>query len=164
MCCNDVMILPRRVGARPTGAFLPSKQSIAAIVATRGNPNCHAILRGSSSGPNYEAPFVQEAASNLSTKSMTPRLMVDCSHGNSSKDPAKQPLVAQSIAEQVASGSNAVFGVMIESHLEGGRQNLSDEPLTYGQSITDGCLSWNDTVPVIEELASAVRKRRALAK
>ena len=160
----DIAIAAIQAASHPHHFLSVTKQSIAAIVATRGNPNCHVILRGSSSGPNYESSFVQEAANDLRAKSMTPKIMVDCSHGNSSKDPAKQPLVARSIAEQVAGGATEVFGVMIESHLEGGRQNLSDDPLIYGKSITDGCLCWDDTVPVIEELADAVRKRRTLAK
>jgi 3-deoxy-7-phosphoheptulonate synthase len=143
-----------------------TKQGLSAIVATRGNPDCHLILRGASAGPNYHAEAVQRSAAALAGAGLGPRLMVDCSHGNSGKNPAKQPAVARDLAGQIAAdagpGPAAIFGVMIESHLVGGRQDrTAGGTLTYGQSITDACLAWPDTVPVLHELAAAVRARRA---
>ena len=138
-----------------------TKQGLSAIVATRGNPDCHIILRGSSKGPNYQAEPLAAAIAPLSKAGLSPRVMVDCSHGNSRKDPARQPAVVHDIAEQISAGSRDVSGVMIESHLVGGRQDrLPGTPLAYGQSITDACLAWDATVPALEELASAVRARR----
>jgi len=139
-----------------------TKQGLSAIVATRGNPDCHVILRGSNHGPNYDAEAVGRAVHALEKAGLPPRLMIDCSHGNSKKDPHRQPEVAKNLAGQVREGSHAIVGVMLESHLVGGRQdNVRGRSLTYGQSITDGCLGWDETVPVLHELAAAVRQRRA---
>ncbi len=144
-----------------------TKEGVAAIVSTRGNPDCHVILRGASSGPNYEAPFIARTVDSLRKAGLPERVMVDCSHGNSSKDFARQPLVAASLAEQIAGGDRAIRGVMLEGHLVGGRQNLPPagatpaHPLTYGQSVTDACLGWADTVPVLDGLARAVNARRS---
>ena len=133
----------------------------AAIVATRGNPDGHVILRGGKDGPNYSAEHVARACQHLVANELPSRLMIDCSHGNSSKDHARQPLVAKDIAERVAAGSHDVLGVMLESHLVGGRQDHAPgKPLVYGQSITDACLGWQDTLPVLESLARATRTRR----
>ncbi|WP_437970301.1 3-deoxy-7-phosphoheptulonate synthase [Sorangium sp. So ce260] len=161
---GDVQIAVDAVrAAREAHHFLSvTKQGISAIVATRGNSSCHVILRGSQRGPNYAAEHVREAADRLTKAGLPRRLMVDCSHGNSQKDPARQRIVAESLAEQLRSGSRDILGVMIESHLVGGRQDLAPgKPPTYGQSITDACLGWNDTVPVLELLAQGVRDRRA---
>jgi 3-deoxy-7-phosphoheptulonate synthase len=137
-----------------------TKQGLSAIVVTRGNPDCHVILRGSSAGPNFGAEDVARAVASLDKAKLPPRLMVDCSHGNSRKDPTRQPAVAHELAAQIARAST-IFGVMIESHLVGGRQDrVEGKPLVYGQSITDGCLAWTDTLPVLRELADAVRARR----
>jgi 3-deoxy-7-phosphoheptulonate synthase len=139
-----------------------TKQGLSAIVATRGNPDCHIILRGANGGPNYDAATVARAVAALEKANLRPRLMVDCSHGNSRKDPQRQPAVAHDLAEQIRVDGRALAGVMIESHLVGGRQDPKPgQPLTYGQSITDACLAWGDTVPVLRELADAVRVRRA---
>ena len=139
-----------------------TKQGLAAIVATRGNPDCHLILRGAAGAPNYDAEAVALAVASLEKAKLRPRLMVDCSHGNSRKDPERQPAVARDLAAQIRVDGRALGGVMIESHLVGGRQDPKPgQPLTYGQSITDACLAWNDTVPVLRELADAVRARRA---
>jgi 3-deoxy-7-phosphoheptulonate synthase len=143
-----------------------TKQGLSAIVATRGNPDCHIILRGSSSGPNHGAEDVARAVASLERAKLPGRLMVDCSHGNSQKDPKRQPAVARDLAAQLRAGGagkpSPVFGLMIESHLVGGRQDcVSGKPLVYGQSITDACLAWPDTLPVLNELAEAVRARRA---
>jgi 3-deoxy-7-phosphoheptulonate synthase len=138
-----------------------TKQGLSAIVVTRGNPDCHIILRGSGAGPNYEAEHVQRAVERLQRSHLPPRLMIDCSHGNSRKDPARQPAVADEVARQVRAGRSDVFGVMIESHLVAGRQDcVPGKPLVYGQSITDACLAFTDTVPVLRGLADAVRARR----
>lgn len=138
-----------------------TKQGISAIVATAGNDSCHVILRGGNSGPNYAAADVDQVSAQLKKAGLPHRVMVDCSHGNSSKDHARQPIVAHDIATQIAAGSEQIFGVMIESHLVEGRQNQQPgQPLAYGQSITDACISWETTEDVLEELAAAVRERR----
>jgi len=140
-----------------------TKQGLSAIVVTRGNPDCHVILRGSGAGPNFGAEDVARAVASLGKAKLLPRLMVDCSHGNSRKDPTRQPAVAHDLARQIATASSSpIFGLMIESHLVGGRQDcVPGQPLVYGQSITDACLAWSDTVPVLRELAATVRARRA---
>jgi 3-deoxy-7-phosphoheptulonate synthase len=138
-----------------------TKQGLSAIVATRGNPDCHLILRGASSVPNYDAGAVGRAVAALEKAKLPGRLMIDCSHGNSRKDPLNQPAVAHDLAGQLRAGDRAIAGVMLESHLVAGRQNPAPGGgLTYGQSITDACLGWTETVPVLRELAEAVRARR----
>ncbi len=138
-----------------------TKQGLTAIVATRGNSDCHVILRGGAGKPNFDAEAVAEAKALLAKAKMVERLMIDCSHANSGKDPRRQPEVAASIAEQIAGGSDAIFGVMIESFLVGGRQDhVPGQPLVHGQSITDACLSFADTEPVLRVLADGVRRRR----
>jgi len=148
--------------ARNAHHFLSvTKQGLSAIVATRGNPDCHVILRGGNGAPNYDAASIEKATTALTAAGLTGRVMVDCSHGNSRKDPRNQPAVAHDLAEQVKAGSRSIIGLMIESHLVGGRQNCEPgKPLTYGQSITDACLAWEETLPVLEELAGAVRASR----
>jgi 3-deoxy-7-phosphoheptulonate synthase len=139
-----------------------TKQGVSAIVATRGNPDCHVILRGAVSGPNFGADAVARAVALLNTAGVAARVMIDCSHGNSGKDPKRQPLVVRDVAAQIARGSRSVGGVMIESHLVDGRQaSGAGSSLVYGQSITDACLGWDATVPLLDELAVAVRQRRA---
>ena len=162
----DIALEAVQAASHPHTFLSVTKQGLAAIVHTRGNTSCHVILRGGKqTGPNYGADAVADVTRQLVAKNLTPRVMVDASHGNSDKDHRRQPIVAQAIAEQVAGGSTQVFGVMIESHLVGGRQDHKPgEPLTHGQSITDACLGWEDTVPVLEALAAAVRARRALAE
>ncbi len=151
-----------RAAAHPHHFLSVTKQGIAAIVATEGNDACHVILRGgTASGPNYDDAHVTAATDRLTEVGLNPAVMVDCSHANSGKDPRKQPDVAASIAARVTAGSRSIFGLMIESHLVGGRQSFTDPAdLTYGQSITDGCVAWEDTVPMLESLAAAVRARR----
>jgi 3-deoxy-7-phosphoheptulonate synthase len=151
-----------RAGAHPHRFLGVTEQGLGAIVATRGNPDCHVILRGGQSGPNYDAASVEKAATALRDAGLAPRLMIDVSHGNSGKDHRRQPLVAADIAAQVAQGQHAIFGVMMESFLVEGRQDLvSPSTLRYGQSITDACMSWETTVAVLGELAQAVRDRRS---
>ncbi|MGH3012030.1 MAG: 3-deoxy-7-phosphoheptulonate synthase, partial [Gaiellaceae bacterium] len=138
-----------------------TKQGLAAIVVTRGNDACHVILRGGHRRPNYHSEDIEQTAKALVRAGLPPRIMVDCSHGNSGKDHTRQPAVARDLAAQVAEGSRHVFGLMIEGHLVAGRQDVrSGEALTYGQSVTDACLGWDDTLPVLDDLAKAVRARR----
>ena len=152
-----------KAAAHPHRFLSVTKQSVAAIVATRGNEDCHVILRGGHNSANYDVDSVNAATTLLESKGMHARVMIDCSHGNSGKDPTHQPMVAQNVAQQLAHGSSAIFGVMLESHLVGGRQEIAaPETMTYGQSVTDACLNWDETVPVLESLAEAVRQRRTL--
>jgi len=137
-----------------------TKQSVAAIVSTRGNDDCHVIMRGGSDSPNYDAESLASASALLRKNRLHPRLMVDCSHGNSLKDATNQLAVGAALADRIASGESTVFGVMIESNLEEGRQDVvPGQPLAYGQSITDACLGWKDTIPLLETLAQAVKQR-----
>jgi len=133
-----------------------------AILHTRGNRDCHVILRGGSDAPNYTEAEIAVALGKLRAAGLPERLVVDASHGNSEKDHARQPAVGADIARQIGAGNAAIVGVMLESFLAEGRQDLrASMPLTYGQSITDACMSWDTTVGVLDELAGAVRARRA---
>jgi 3-deoxy-7-phosphoheptulonate synthase len=143
------------------------KNGQVAIVDTKGNKDCHVILRGGKT-PNYDAASVAAACKDLAAAKLTPALMVDCSHANSSKQYERQQDVARDIAAQVAGGSHCVFGVMIESHLVAGAQKFSpgkDDPatLTHGQSITDACLGWEASLATLGELSAAVTARRKAA-
>ncbi len=151
-----------RAAAHPHRFLGVTEQGLAGIVATRGNPDCHVILRGGQSGPNHDALSVQKTLSALRDAGLPARLMIDTSHGNSEKDYRRQPLVAREIAAQVAQGEVGIIGVMMESFLVDGRQDLVDPArLVYGQSVTDACMGWDTTVPVLRELAEAARRRRA---
>jgi 3-deoxy-7-phosphoheptulonate synthase len=134
-----------------------TKDGVSAISQTQGNDTCHVILRGGSkSGPNYTAPFVEEAVLALRKKKLPERVMIDASHANSQKDHSKQKEVVQAICEQLKQGSPHLCGVMLESHLLEGKQDyLRTDSLTYGQSITDTCVSWEDTLPMLDQLAQA---------
>jgi 3-deoxy-7-phosphoheptulonate synthase len=137
-----------------------TKAGHSAIVSTAGNEDCHIILRGGKQ-PNYESASVDAAAKSLAEAGIPARIMIDCSHGNSGKDPANQVKVGQDVAAQIASGETRIFGVMVESHLKAGRQDLlPGKELVYGQSITDACIGWEDTRGLIDVLAEAVRQRR----
>ena len=139
-----------------------TKQGISAIVATSGNDSCHLILRGASNGPNYSETAIKAATKKLRAADVTGRVMVDFSHGNSNKDHTRQVLVAEDICRQLANGSKRICGVMVESNLKAGKQALKDAAsLEYGLSVTDACISWEMTEPVLESLAEAVRQRRA---
>lgn len=161
-----------------------TKPGVVAIVGTVGNEDCFAILRGGKKGTNYDAQGIKEAREALEKKGMNSRLMVDCSHGNSLKDHKNQPKVAHAVAEQIEAGETSIMGVMIESHINEGKQSSSDhilsfancsspgaqkvpkegkEGLKYGVSITDACIGWEDTETVLAELAEAVKKRRKLS-
>ena len=139
-----------------------TKGGHSAIVSTVGNKDCHVILRGGKQ-PNYDTESVDQAAQMIEKAGVLPRLMVDASHANSSKDYRKQPLVIDDVAKQMEAGDDRIFGVMVESNLVAGRQDLvPGQALTYGQSITDGCIDWDASVAVLDRLAAAVRKRRSL--
>ncbi len=138
-----------------------TKYGHSAIVETAGNPDCHIILRGGKE-PNYSAAHVAEIKSQLEASQLRQKVMIDFSHANSSKQYRRQMVVSDDVCEQIAGGENAVFGVMIESHLVEGRQDLVDgKAATYGQSITDACIGWEDTEKVLRQLADAVSARRA---
>ena len=137
-----------------------TKSGHVAVFKTAGNEDCHVILRGGKS-PNYDAAGVEAACKELAAAGVAQRLMVDFSHANSSKQYQKQHEVAQDVARQLAAGERRIVGVMVESHLNAGRQDLlPGKELKYGVSITDACLGWDDTVKLLETLADAVRKRR----
>jgi 3-deoxy-7-phosphoheptulonate synthase len=136
-----------------------SKEGVTSILSTTGNENCHIILRGSNSGTNYSRENIKEAVAILKNTNLIPRLMVDCSHGNSMKDHQRQLLVVDAVCEQLMAGATEIFGVMLESNLIAGKQSpLQNRNLTYGQSITDACISWEETAPQLEKLALAVRR------
>jgi 3-deoxy-7-phosphoheptulonate synthase len=139
-----------------------TKGGRSAIAATTGNDDCHVILRGGSK-PNYDAASVETASAELARAGVTPRIMIDTSHANSSKKPENQPLVAADICNQISGGEQRIVGVMIESNLIAGRQDVvPGKALTYGQSITDGCIDWSTTVEVLNRLADAVAARRTV--
>jgi 3-deoxy-7-phosphoheptulonate synthase len=152
-----------RAAQAPHHFLSVTKDGHSAIVSTTGNEDCHIILRGGRH-PNYDAANVDLAAKSLAEAGIPGRIMIDCSHGNSSKDPAKQLAVGENIAAQVAAGDARIIGIMLESHLKAGRQDLiPGKALVYGQSITDSCVGWEDTRNLIDLLADAVRQRRAKA-
>lgn len=136
-----------------------TREGAPAVLGTAGNEHAHLVLRGGSAGPNYEAKDVAAALSLLREHDLPPLLMVDCSHANSAKNPARQPMVARAIAAQIAAGEKAIAAVMLESNLLGGTQDFRARPLVYGRSITDPCLAWEQTLPVLAELAEATRQR-----
>jgi len=130
-----------------------------AILHTTGNPDGHVILRGGRGAPNYGAAEVEQALAKLSAAGLPERVVIDASHDNSGKDPARQPIASEDIGAQIAAGNRAIVGVMLESFLVGGNQSLGGG-LTYGQSITDACMDWSQTVKVLDGLTAAVRARR----
>jgi 3-deoxy-7-phosphoheptulonate synthase len=149
-----------RSAERPHAFMGVTKAGHTAILHTTGNNDTHIILRGGKR-PNYDAESVNEAAEEMENAGLTPKLMVDCSHANSRKQHDKQIDVGRDVAGQIARGDHRIMGVMIESHLVAGRQDLKpDQPLQYGQSITDACISWDDSLPLLDSLAEAVRQRR----
>ncbi|KAH8602967.1 phospho-2-dehydro-3-deoxyheptonate aldolase-like protein [Bisporella sp. PMI_857] len=140
-----------------------TKPGVVAIVGTVGNEDCFVILRGGTRGTNYDADSIKEAKAALNKAGVRDRLMVDCSHGNSLKNHKNQPKVAAVLAEQIAGGEESIMGVMIESNINEGNQKVPKEGksgLKYGVSITDACIGWDDTEPVLKQLAEAVATRR----
>ena len=153
-----------KAASQPHHFLSVTKGGHSAIVSTGGNEDCHIILRGGKA-PNYDAASVEEACKAIAANGLAARVMVDASHANSSKKPENQVPVCADIAAQVARGDTRIIGVMVESHLVGGRQDLvPGKELTYGQSITDGCIDWDSSVRVLEGLAEAVRQRRLHAE
>jgi len=137
-----------------------TKDGRAAIASTTGNEDCHIVLRGGRV-PNYDMESVQAASAELLRLGLQPRIMIDSSHANSGKDPENQPRVIRSVSEQISTGDRRIVGVMIESHLVAGRQDLiRGQNIVYGQSITDGCIDWKTSITALEILAQAVRRRR----
>ncbi len=137
-----------------------TKYGHSAIVETSGNGDCHIILRGGKE-PNYSAEHVRAVKAGLEQAGLTPQVMIDFSHANSSKQFQRQMVVADDVAQQISGGEKGIMGVMIESHLVEGNQSLeSGEPLVYGKSITDACIGWEDTEKVLHQLAAAVKARR----
>jgi 3-deoxy-7-phosphoheptulonate synthase len=154
-----------RAAAHPHRFIGVTEQGLAGIVSTAGNSDCHVILRGGAGGPNYDAISVRKTLSALGDAGLPPRVMIDASHGNSEKDHRRQPLVVREVAAQIAQGETGIIGMMMESFLIDGRQELSDPArLVYGQSITDACMGWDASVPVLQELAAAVRARRGVRR
>jgi 3-deoxy-7-phosphoheptulonate synthase len=149
-----------RAAERPHVFMSLTKEGRSAIFNTTGNEDTHIILRGGSR-PNYDQESVAEAANEMESAGLRPNLMIDFSHANSRKQHEKQIEVARDVASQIRRGNHNITGVMIESHLVAGRQDLIEgRDLLYGQSITDACINWDDSVPVLEQLAAAVRERR----
>lgn len=139
-----------------------TKAGHSAIVSTTGNEDCHVILRGGKE-PNYDANSIEAACRDLAAAGIPAKVMIDCSHGNSRKQFQRQLEVVESVAEQLACGEERIIGVMIESHLKEGRQDLMPgKPLEYGKSITDACIGWEDTVAALDRLSEAVRARRVV--
>jgi 3-deoxy-7-phosphoheptulonate synthase len=152
-----------KAAAAPHRFLGATKGGHSAIVHTTGNEDCHVILRGGKA-PNYDAASVDAACRELSQAGLAPKLMIDFSHANSSKQYARQLDVARDVAGQIAGGDGRIVGVMMESHINPGRQDLiPGQPLAYGVSITDGCVGWDDTVDALRVLAAAVGKRRVEA-
>ena len=151
-----------KAASMPHNFLSVTKQGVSAIVCTVGNKDCHIILRGSSTAPNYDSETIEQTSALLEKSDLPRPLMVDCSHGNSLKDHKNQPKVAKDVAAQLAEGSSDIAAVMIESNLEEGNQKLTDDlsALKYGQSVTDACVDWADTELILDELAQGVRSRR----
>jgi 3-deoxy-7-phosphoheptulonate synthase len=153
------------VAAQPHRFPSISLEGRAIVVTTTGNADTHLVLRGANGGPNHDEASVAAASRALADAALLARLLIDCSHGNSAKDYRRQPQVAADIARQVEGGSKAIAGILLESHLVEGRQDIVNgrEGLRYGQSVTDGCIGWDATVDVFDILAKAVRARREAA-
>ncbi|MGL6234661.1 MAG: 3-deoxy-7-phosphoheptulonate synthase [Segniliparus sp.] len=149
-----------RFAAQPHAYVAPGPHGAAATLHTSGNPDCHLVLRGSSKGPNYLPFNIRDAEDALAAAGLPARLVIDASHGNSGKDHERQALVAREIGEQVAQGDTTIRGVMLESFLVAGRQELGPGELVFGQSVTDACMGWENTAAVLQDLAASVRRRR----
>jgi 3-deoxy-7-phosphoheptulonate synthase len=153
-----------QAASKPHHFLSVHKNGQVAIVETKGNKDCHVILRGGKT-PNYDAKHVAAACQEIEAAKLPCRLMIDTSHANSAKQYERQVEVARDIAAQVGGGNRCIFGVMVESHLQAGAQKFTpgkDDPaaLEYGKSITDACLGWDDSLSVLETLSAAVRRRR----
>lgn len=150
-----------KAASQPHHFLSVTKGGHSAIVSTKGNEDCHIILRGGKA-PNHDAQSVDQTGKEMEASGLQARIMIDASHANSNKDYRRQPEVLEEVCKQMEAGDHRIFGVMIESHLVAGRQDLVEgKELTYGQSITDGCIGWEDSEKVLHRLAAAVRARRA---
>ena len=160
---GSVQIAVDAIGAatQPHNFLSVSKNGHSSIFTTAGNPDCHVILRGGKSNTNYDAASVDDACALLKKAGLPERVMIDCSHANSRKLHARQKYVCRDICAQLSDGDKRIMGVMIESNLVEGAQSPSAKPLVRGQSVTDACLSWEDTTPLLDNLANAVIKRRS---
>jgi 3-deoxy-7-phosphoheptulonate synthase len=163
---GNVQVAVDAITAAATSHLFPSltKEGAPAILETTGNPYCHLVLRGGSeTGPNFDAARVGRAETLLTAAGLPARMMIDASHGNSGKDPARQAVVVESVLAQLAAGNTSIRALMLESFLEGGRQDAHQDaagnPLRYGQSITDACLSFDDTAALLRQLAQHARRR-----
>ncbi len=142
-----------------------TKAGRTAIFSTRGNEDAHIILRGGNDAPNYDAVNVEKVAEGMEQADLKANIMIDFSHANSLKQFQRQMVVAEDVAEQVSGGDQRIIGIMVESHLQSGRQDLvAGQPLNYGQSITDGCLGWDDSETLLNKMAASVRQRRAVQR
>ncbi|GAA3221279.1 3-deoxy-7-phosphoheptulonate synthase [Pseudonocardia petroleophila] len=161
---GDVQVAVDGVGAAAAShVFMGiNPDGLAALVTTAGNPDCHVILRGGSVGPNHDAGSVAGAMERMRKAGLPERVIVDASHGNSGKDHVRQAGVAREVAARIADGERGVVGVMLESFLVGGRQELGPD-MTYGRSVTDACMGWDTTADVLDDLAAAVAARRGRA-
>jgi len=163
---GDLKVAIDAIGSasRPHHFLSLTKAGRSAIFATQGNDDCHLILRGGRA-PNYEADSINAAAMQLERAGLQPRIMIDFSHANSQKQYERQLTVGHDVAQQIASGDKRIIGAMIESHLIAGRQDIvSGRESLYGQSVTDACIGWEETVPLLHELAKSVRQRRSLLR
>jgi len=159
----DIAIEAVKAASAPHCFLSVGKLGLSAIVCTNGNNTCHIILRGARDDTNYDEKSVAGAREFSLSQGMDPRIMIDFSHGNSSKIYTNQPIVGENVAQQIAAGNRDIIGVMIESNLVEGNQKIPQEGiqyLVYGKSITDGCISWPQTIPLLQKLAVAVRERR----
>jgi 3-deoxy-7-phosphoheptulonate synthase len=163
---GSVQIAVDAIGAaRGSHNFLSvTKQGQSAIFQTSGNEDCHLILRGGSAHTNYDAASVDDACALLERAKLPERVMIDCSHANSRKRFARQRYVCRDICAQISDGDHRIMGVMIESNLVEGNQSINNKPLVRGQSVTDACLAWSDTQPLLEQLAESVEQRRNTQK
>lgn len=159
---GDVQVAVDAIRSARHPHWFPSltREGAPAVLGTSGNDHTHLVLRGGTRGPNYSSADVRAAVRLLEDAGLRASVMVDCSHANSGKEPARQRLVAADVAAQIAAGERALSGIMLESNLLGGCQDYRAVPLVRGKSITDACLSWEETAPILDQLAAAVERRR----
>lgn len=162
---GDVQVAVDAIRSARHPHWFPSltREGAPAVMGTAGNEHTHLVLRGGAGGPNFSAEHVAAATALLAKNGLPPHLMIDCSHANSGKDANRQPEVAAALATRIAAGERAIAAVMLESNLLGGAQDYRARPLVPGRSITDACLAWEHTLPVLANLAEAVKARRARA-
>jgi 3-deoxy-7-phosphoheptulonate synthase len=160
---GDVQVAIDAIRSARHAHWFPSltREGAPAVMGTSGNEHTHLVLRGGSTGPNFSAEQVRTVAELLRSHDLPAHVMIDCSHANSGKDPARQPAIAADLAVRIADGDRTIAAVMLESNLLGGAQDYQARPLVHGRSITDACLAWEQTLPVLATLAEAVKKRRA---